>query len=286
MRIFLGLLVWMVGSVAVFGGGFTVPKGVLYSKLSYQTRQVDDVYNGAGDRQAWSDQSPFESGLDTDAVNLFVGYGFTDRLSVTGSAQYLRSELDNVFAEDTSTSGISDFWLDVQYLIAKGQLHWVAEAGMKLPQQDNEPRSPQITNGETAYNLGLGVGYGGKRSFAEASLSYVIQDGFVNDVQANGIPYEDTWRLDLKWGWKLTDALEAEVLLNSQRTTADLGNENFIPGIYSNADEDVAGVNLTWMLGKRLGIGLSVQQTLKGKNVLRTESLGVYGSYRWSRTGN
>ena len=283
MRLVFYLSLATLLAPSILASGFTVPPGMLYTKLELRATQADQSYDNQGNRldQIGNDQLINE--MTTDTANLFLAYGITKRFSVSANVQFSDAALDFRFGEDKSNSGVSDIWLDGQYLLYKKRWNLVLNGGVKLPQQDNKPNPPQLSNGESDTHLSLGAGFGAKAWFFEGEVGYRWNTGFVNNVQQGGIAYEDEVVASAKAGWHITPRFDVEGLLTLERTEADLQTQDFIPGIYANADEDSLHLSAAYKLGDKLSLGAGLHRTLDAKNELHTEGYSIFGVYTWSR---
>ena len=270
-------------SLPLVASGFVLPRNQLYTSFDYRFTDVSESFNNRGDRISQPEINLLENGIQSHSINWFLAYGLTDRLSVTTNFQYAESTLDNRFAAEETTSGLSDVWLGAMFrLYYRDAFSVVLNTTTRLPQQDNEPRSPQITNGENAWTVSLGLGYGAETYYVEGDLGYTWNEGFVNNVRENGLPYEDEWFVQLKSGWNLHPKLALEAFLRLRETTADLEGQGFIAGIYTNADETKLRLTARYLVDERWGFGLYGDRTLAGKNVLLGEEYGINAFLRWS----
>ena len=278
----LSVLMFALMSLSIFGAGFTMPKGQIYFKIGLDDRSIDEAYNAAGDRFSNPEQSGLENGLEATALNSYLAYGVTDRFTLAANVQWLDMQINERFTEASTNDGLSDVWLTGLYRLYQGKFSVVANGVAKLPLQDNEARTPQLTNGEAEYMLGVGVGYGAARFYVEGDLGYNMRTGTVNDVQTNGLDYEDEWRASIKVGVSATQRLRFEGLLKTIQTEADMESADFIAGTYTNFDETVLSVNGSYAITKALALGVQAERTVSGKNVLLTESVGVFGAYSFN----
>ena len=283
MRIFFlcGLGMSCLGSL-LMGSGFTLEKGRFYSELKYQFQTVDKSFDNRGNVITQPEVNLLEDGIEADVGSLFLAYGVMDRLTLTANFQYVQNVLKNRFASPSENEGFSDIFLEAWYLLYKNKVHWVLNAGAKLPQQENRAVTPQITNGENEFGLGIGVGYGEKNFYLEGELAGVFREGFVNNVQIFGIPYEDSLTLELKGGWQGHPKWLLEGRLFVEETTADLEGQGFIAGVYTNSDSAVAQVSALYRLTPEIGFGVFGDQVVEGKNVLLTKSIGFKAYYKFS----
>lgn len=268
-------------TASLMASGFTLPQGDLYAKLEYRTGSGDASYDVNGSEIDNLGGDGFAQELTTSNISLFLAYGVTKRLSVSANVQLVDAELDFLFSDSRSSDGISDIWLDVQYRLAK-IAGWsiVANAGVKLPQEDNRAASPQITNGEGEWELALGAGHGWTLGYLEVEVGQVFKEGFVNNVQVGGIAYEDLTYLFIKGGLRPAEAWLLEASYRAERTDADLDNQSLIPGIFANSDQDRLNLSAERMLTKRMGLGVFGDLITAGKNIIIDDRFGVYLSYR------
>ncbi len=279
MRFFLFIISLLVGPY-LMASGFTIPQGVVYTKIDYKFLDADQSYDNKGNRVA--NQLGYQ--LENDAVNYYIGYGLGKRFSLAADIQYLKTVFDQGTLPATN-EGITDIWVDLHYALYRGKFNVVANAGVKLPQQKNQlfvPYKPALTSGEEEYSLGLGFGHGATAYFLEADLGYVWRPGFVAGVRTYGVPYENSWEATLKAGWHIRPKLDVEGILVSRQTVGDI-DAQFIPGVFANSDETRLQLSLYYLLTTRWGLGVYGEQTLAGKNILHTDSIGCNISYRWSR---
>jgi len=279
MRLFIVITILSVGHF-LSASGFTIPEGVVYTKLDYKFLDANQSYDNKGNRV--TNQLGYQ--LENDAVNFYLGYGLGKRFSLAADVQYLKT----VFDQGTlpaSNEGITDIWIDLHYALYQGKLNVVANMGVKLPQQKNQlfvPYQPALTSGEEEYYLGLGFGFGSRAYFLEGELGYLWRPGFVANVRTFGIPYENSWQAQLKAGWHARPKLDVEGVLTSHQTVGDI-DAQFIPGVFANSDETRLQLSLYYLLTTRWGLGVYGERTLIGKNILHTDSVGCNISYRWSR---
>lgn len=277
MRLALSTLLCL-GTAAsqVLGSGFVAEKGRLYFKLETRLETADDVYDADGNLMNDPLLSGIEDGIETLKTAAYAQYGLTSRLTISASTQFVDTTFKPIEGSDQSRAGFTDLWLTGSFQMLPGRRSGLVLNGtLKIPLESNRPRFPQLTSGEYEYDLALGSGRGWMQGYVEAEVGYRWRSGMVGGIDDAGIPYEDLWFGSAKGGWS-RGALLLEGLLNLSYTTADLNDEIYVPGVLSNSDEMKLQLSGTYQVSAHNAIGLSLQRTIAGKSVTRSESIAVF----------
>lgn len=256
--------------------GFVSSKGQLFFKLEARLERSNGVFDASGHRNNEPETSGIEMGLESQKLLVYISYGLSERLTVALSTQYVETTFDPIFGPNLTRRGFSDAWLEAAYqLLPRHRWGLVAHAGLKQPFEGNQPRFPQITSGEPEYEIGLGAGRGWQSGYLEAELGYRFKTGTVNNVGVGGIAFEDEWLGRVKAGYRIRQWL-FEGWLGVLESTADLGQESYIPGVFSNSDWMALDGSVSYALNRIYRVGIAFGTKILGTNTMDTQAVSVF----------
>lgn len=211
-------------SSEVFAGGWTVPKGGSYTRLTFNYYFSDTSYSP--DEMAWGSSDEVESrkkrniqeGANSDFtdwnVAFYIEYGLHDRLSLTLQVPYksLKSETSDI---DVAPSSIGDIDVGFKFLISDkpliGSQKFIitVQGQAKIPEayknvDTNEFGNLAIGNGQYDYELRMLIGrslwdvFGGGYFGLEGAYRWRLEDNL-------GIKPSDEWRVLLELGFSIKD---------------------------------------------------------------------------------
>jgi len=262
-----------------FGSGFVAPKGSLFFKLETQFQDASDFYTSTSGSDVLLN-FPGVRNIEEVNTNLYIRLGLTDRFSVSLASQYQDAQIGTPDGGKLTNAGLSDVWIRAEYLLKQNRLSWVLNGGVKLPIAENEAVLPQLSTGELAYEIGLGLGYGAAAYYIEGELFYRFQSGTTESpVPAfTGIEYENEYGAIVKGGLKLTSRLNTEALLAYQDNQADLATQ---AGLFSNSDKLEARLTADFdIVRDKFSLGIFYGDLLGGKNALKFSGYGLHATYR------
>ncbi len=259
------------------GGGWPIPKGRGYFKLSQFSIRSDAFFAPSGDIIDISTASIY-------ITSLYGEYGITDRLGVVGYMPlFARATLNeqvtpngDLLAPGDAVNSLGDFDLSVKYgLITNKPIVVSATLTFGLPfGNDMGGDTGVLQTGDGELNVMLGV---------EASRSFNGGKGYVNTLLAfndRSQNFSDELRYGFEVGHRITEKINGAIKVlsvNSLNNGSDF--ETPSNGIFSNNIEYLAITpEINYSLNDRYGISGSVGFAASGKRVLASPnySLGVF----------
>ena len=267
----------LVGSSAFAGGGWPIPKGKGFFKLSQNAIRSDGFFTPSGDIVDIPTTSIY-------ITSLYGEYGITDRFGVIAYAPFFsratlnRQALPNgdELAPGDEVNSLGDFDLSVKYgLITNKPIVLSTTLTIGLPfgnDMGGETRLLQTGDGEL--NIMLSV---------EASRSFNNGKSYINTLVAfnnRSENFSDELRFGFEIGHRISDKFSGALKVlsvNSLNNGSDL--ETPVNGIFSNNIEFLAITpEVSYNLNEKYGVSASVGFAASGKRVLASPnySLGIF----------
>lgn len=256
------------------GGGWPIPKGKGYLKLSQYVIRADSYYTPSGEIVDIATASIYIS-------SLYGEYGFTDRLGVTAYMPFFSratlneqvSSSGGLLAPGDAVNSIGDFDISLKYgLVVNKPIVVSASLTFGLPLGNPNGGDTQVLQtGDGEFNVMLGI---------EASRSFDQGKGYINTLAAynnRSNNFSDEYRLGVEVGYrilpKVSGALKV-ISVNSLQNGSDL--ETPSNGIFSNNIEYLAITpEVNYFVKDDFGISAGIGFAASGKRVLAAPSFSV-----------
>lgn len=269
-----------IANTAIAGGGWPIPKGKGYLKLSQFVIRSDSYYSPVGDIIDISTASIYIS-------SVYGEYGLTDRLGVTAYIPFFSratlneqvSSSGTLLAAGDAVNSLGDFDISLKYgLVVNKPIVVSATLTFGLPLGNDSGGDTQVLQtGDGEFNVMLGL---------EASRSFNQGKGYVSTLAAfnnRSDNFSDEIRVGFEVGYrvapKVSGALKV-LSVNSLNNGSDL--EAPSNGIFSNNIEYLAITpEVNYSLKDNLGISGAIGFAASGKRVLASPSysLGVFMNF-------
>lgn len=256
------------------GGGWPIPKGRGYFKLSQFVLQANQYYSPSGEI------------IDISTAGIYISsiygeYGLTDRLGVTAYAPFFSratlneqvSSSGTLLAEGDAVNSLGDFDISLKYgLIVNKPIVLSASLTLGLPLGNPSGGNTQILQtGDGEFNVMLSL---------EASRSFHGGKGYVNTLLAfnnRSENFSDELRFGVEVGYNIAPKWNAALKVlsvNSLNNGSDL--ETPANGIFSNNIEYLAITpEVNYSLNDKYGVSASIGFAASGKRVLAAPSYSI-----------
>lgn len=253
------------------GGGWPIPKGKGYLKLSQYVIRADSYYTPSGEIVNIATASIYIS-------SLYAEYGLTNRFGVTAFVPFFSratlneqvSSSGGLLAAGDAVNSVGDFDISLKYgLVVNKPIVVSASLTFGLPLGNPNGGDTQVLQtGDGEFNVMLGI---------EASRSFDQGKGYINTLVAynnRSNSFSDEYRLGIEVGYrilpKLSGALKI-ISVNSLQNGSDL--ETPSNGIFSNNIEYLAiSPEVNYFVNEKFGISAGIGFAASGKRVLAAPS--------------
>ncbi len=264
---YLLIVLASLGTVAdVDAGAWTLPRGQLWSKITYFQQHTEEWYVGQGRFGAPGTRAryDFDGQYESRAVFFEGLYGVTDRLDLGLQVPYFDQSFTNAaFAEPRTDTGLSDIRLLAKLRLLAKPLVLALKAGVKVPTGEFKNEDGLIPVGEGQWDFDF-VGQVG-RSFWPRPLYGNIDLGYRVRTRNEQIDRDpgDEWFVNAELGYQLVRQLmlvgKCEVL-RSRPAVVFGGIEAEIKRIVYLTPA------LLYAVGQRTTIEAAVRFSLNGRN--------------------
>ncbi|OEK06848.1 hypothetical protein [Roseivirga misakiensis] len=274
------MVLMMSGNALFAGGGWPIPKGKGYLKLSQYVIRSNSYFTPSGDIVDISTASIYIS-------SIYGEYGLTDRLGVTAYMPFFsRATLNEqvstngtLLAEGDAVNSLGDFDLAVKYgLIVNKPIVVSATLTFGLPLGNDAGGETQVLQtGDGEFNVMLGI---------EASRSFGQGKGYINTLAAyndRSENFSDELRIGAEIGYRFAPKVSGALKIlsvNSLQNGSDL--ETPANGIFSNNIEYLAITpEVNYFVKDDFGISGAIGFAASGKRVLASPSfsIGLFKSF-------
>ncbi len=210
------------GASELFAGAWTLPKGKLWTKVTYFQQSTDEWYAASRQFIAGKIINPstrtrynFEGQYESKAFFAEAFYGVTDRFDVGVQLPYF----DQVFSDETridpvsgartpvSDAGLSDMRLFAKFRLIEKPFLFTLNGGIKMPTGEFKNEDGLIPVGEGQWDFDLIAQLG--RSFWPLSLYGNVDVGYRVRTKNDEIDRDpgDEWFLNAELGYNITRRL-------------------------------------------------------------------------------
>lgn len=257
----------LLGAAADAGAGaWTLPKGQLWSKLTYFQQRTEEWYVGKGRFGAPGTRARYDLDGEYESHAIFFEglYGVTDHLDLGLQVPYFDQSFANAaFAEPRVATGLSDIRALAKFRLLAQPLVLALKAGVKMPTGAFKNEDGLIPVGEGQWDFDL-VGQVG-RSFwprpwyGNMDLGYRVRTRNAQIARDPG----DEWFLNAEVGYQLARPLmllgKCEVLRSAPAV------------VFGTIEAEIKRITyltpaLLYAVGRRTVIEAAVRFSLNGRN--------------------
>ncbi len=247
MKKLIFTLIFLIISIPLFAGAWTMAKGHSYTRISMNYYYAHEEFADGGHREDF----PWNGKYKDYNVGVYEEYGITDRITVLTSFYYKKIQKEDDFVKET-TYGFSDIDLGLKVNILKGKKGVFSVQGLiKIPEAYDKHDTLPLGNGQYDFELrglmgislwpyipgymNLELGYRWRNNAPADELRYLIEFGtnitknFYGRIKLDGIlgmrngkvqkdlsgnptlSYNyDLGKLDITFGYKITKIISLE----------------------------------------------------------------------------
>lgn len=267
MSKYLSVGLILLGAAADVGAGaWTLPRGQVWSKLTYFQQQTEEWYVGKGRFGAPGTRAryDFDGQYESRAVFFESMYGVTDRLDIGLQVPYFDQSFANIaFAEPRTDTGLSDIRALAKLRLLANPLVLAFKAGVKMPTGEFKNEDGLIPVGEGQWDFDF-VGQVG-RSFWPLPLYGNIDLGYRVRTRNEQIDRDpgDEWFLNAEMGYQLVHQLmlvgKCEILRSKPAV------------VFGGIEAEIKRITyltpaLLYAVGQRTTVEAAVRFSLNGRN--------------------